>query len=172
MKAIFPGSFDPVTNGHLDIIKRSAAIFDEVFVVVLTNTAKKPMFSANERQSFIQKATEKIPNVKVLAKEADLTVNVAQELDAQIIIRSVRNTQDLEFEQNIAAMNKELAPKIETLILLTDPKYAFLSSTLVKEVARFKGELGNLVPPIVQVALSKNNFLRVGNISCSFFVFI
>ena len=79
MKAIFPGSFDPVTNGHLDIIKRSAAIFDEVFVVVLTNTAKKPMFSANERQSFIQKATEKIPNVKVLAKEADLTVNVAQE---------------------------------------------------------------------------------------------
>ena len=150
MKAIFPGSFDPVTNGHLDIIKRSAAIFDEVFVVVLTNTAKKPMFSANERQSFIQKATEKIPNVKVLAKEADLTVNVAQELDAQIIIRSVRNTQDLEFEQNIAAMNKELAPKIETLILLTDPKYAFLSSTLVKEVARFKGELGNLVPPIVQ----------------------
>ncbi|MBU5278596.1 pantetheine-phosphate adenylyltransferase [Ligilactobacillus animalis] len=155
MKAIFPGSFDPVTNGHLDIIKRSAAIFDEVFVVVLTNTAKKPMFSANERQSFIQKATEKIPNVKVLAKEADLTVNVAQELDAQIIIRSVRNTHDLEFEQNIAAMNKELAPKIETLILLTDPKYAFLSSTLVKEVARFKGELGNLVPPIVQVALSK-----------------
>ncbi|WP_278506307.1 pantetheine-phosphate adenylyltransferase [Ligilactobacillus animalis] len=155
MKAIFPGSFDPVTNGHLDIIKRSAAIFDEVFVVVLTNTAKKPMFSANERQSFIQKATEKIPNIKVLAKEADLTVNVAQELDAQIIIRSVRNTQDLEFEQNIAAMNKELAPKIETLILLTDPKYAFLSSTLVKEVARFKGELGNLVPPIVQVALSK-----------------
>lgn len=155
MKAIFPGSFDPVTNGHLDIIKRSAAIFDEVFVVVLTNIAKKPMFSANERQSFIQKATEKIPNVKVLAKEADLTVNVAQALEAQVIIRSVRNTQDLEFEQNIAAMNKELAPKIETLILLTDPKYAFLSSTLVKEVARFKGELGNLVPPIVQAALSE-----------------
>ena len=155
MKAIFPGSFDPVTNGHLDIIKRSAAIFDEVFVVVLTNTAKKPMFSANERQSFIQKATEKIPNVKVLSKEADLTVNVAQTLKAQVIIRSVRNTQDLEFEQNIAAMNKELAPKIETLILLADPKYAFLSSTLVKEVARFKGELGNLVPPIVQAALSE-----------------
>ena len=155
MKAIFPGSFDPVTNGHLDIIKRSAAIFDEVFVVVLTNIAKKPMFSANERQSFIQKATEKIPNVKVLAKEADLTVNVAQALEAQVIIRSVRNTQDLEFEQNIAAMNKELAPKIETLILLTDPKYAFLSSTLVKEVARFKGEVGNLVPPIVQAALSE-----------------
>lgn len=155
MKAIFPGSFDPVTNGHLDIIKRSAAIFDEVFVVVLTNTAKKPMFSANERQSFIQKATEKMHNVKVLAKEADLTVNVARTLEAQVIIRSVRNTQDLEFEQSIAAMNKELAPKIETLILLTDPKYAFLSSTLVKEVARFKGELGNLVPPIVQAALSE-----------------
>ena len=155
MKAIFPGSFDPVTNGHLDIIKRSAAIFDEVFVVVLTNIAKKPMFSVNERQSFIQEATEKIPNVKVLSKEADLTVNVAQALEAQVIIRSVRNTQDLEFEQNIAAMNKELAPTIETLILLTDPKYAFLSSTLVKEVARFKGELGNLVPPIVQAALSE-----------------
>ncbi len=82
-------------------------------------------------------------------------MNVAQTLKAQVIIRSVRNTQDLEFEQNIAAMNKELAPKIETLILLTDPKYAFLSSTLVKEVARFKGELGNLVPPIVQAALSE-----------------
>ena len=155
MKAIFPGSFDPVTNGHLDIIKRSAAIFDEVFVVVLTNTAKSRCFRQMNVKAYSKWTTEKIPNVKVLSKEADLTVNVAQTLKAQVIIRSVRNTQDLEFEQNIAAMNKELAPKIETLILLTDPKYAFLSSTLVKEVARFKGELGNLVPPIVQAALSE-----------------
>ena len=155
MRAIFPGSFDPVTNGHLDVIKRSAKIFDELYVVIMTNTSKKPMFTSEQRQTFIEQATEELPNVKVMVKASDLTVNVATELKANTIIRSLRNEQDYVFEQNIAMMNKKLAPKIETLLLFTDPKYSFLSSSLVKEVAQFGGELSGLVPIEVEQALEK-----------------
>lgn len=155
MRAIFPGSFDPVTNGHLDVIKRSAMIFDELYVVIMTNTSKKPMFTSEQRQTFIEQATEELPNVKVMVKASDLTVNVATELKANTIIRSLRNEQDYVFEQNIAMMNKKLAPKIETLLLFTDPKYSFLSSSLVKEVAQFGGELSGLVPFEVEQALEK-----------------
>lgn len=155
MRAIFPGSFDPVTNGHLDVIKRSAMIFDELYVVIMTNTSKKPMFTSEQRQTFIEQATEELPNVKVMVKASDLTVNVATELKANTIIRSLRNEQDYVFEQNIAMMNKKLAPKIETLLLFTDPKYSFLSSSLVKEVAQFGGELSGLVPIEVEQALEK-----------------
>lgn len=155
MRAIFPGSFDPVTNGHLDVIKRSAMIFDELYVVIMTNTSKKPMFTSEQRQTFIEQATEELPNVKVMVKASDLTVNVAIELKANTIIRSLRNEQDYVFEQNIAMMNKKLAPKIETLLLFTDPKYSFLSSSLVKEVAQFGGELSGLVPFEVEQALEK-----------------
>lgn len=156
MRAIFPGSFDPVTNGHLDVIKRSAMIFDELYVVIMTNTSKKPMFTSEQRQTFIEQATEELPNVKVMVKASDLTVNVAIELKANTIIRSLRNEQDYVFEQNIAMMNKKLAPKIETLLLFTDPKYSFLSSSLVKEVAQFGGELSGLVPFEVEQADRKS----------------
>ena len=157
MKAIFPGSFDPITNGHLDVIKRSAQLFEHVYVVILTNTAKKPLFSAEKRQMLVEDAIKDLSNVTVLLKEADLTVNVAKQLVAQVIIRALRNAQDFEFEKNIAEMNKNLAPQIETMLLVTDPKYSFVSSSLVKEVARFKGDVSQLVSPLVLAELKKAN---------------
>ena len=157
MKAIFPGSFDPITNGHLDVIKRSAQLFEHVYVVILTNTAKKPLFSAEKRQMLVEDAIKDLSNVTVLLKEADLTVNVASQLGAQVIIRALRNAQDFEFEKNIAEMNKNLAPQIETMLLVTDPKYSFVSSSLVKEVARFKGDVSQLVSPLVLAELKKAN---------------
>ncbi|MCR1900972.1 pantetheine-phosphate adenylyltransferase [Ligilactobacillus apodemi] len=157
MKAIFPGSFDPITNGHLDVIKRSAQLFEHVYVVILTNTAKKPLFSAEKRQMLVEDAIKDLSNVTVLLKEADLTVNVANQLGAQVIIRALRNAQDFEFEKNIAEMNKNLAPQIETMLLVTDPKYSFVSSSLVKEVARFKGDVSQLVSPLVLTELKKAN---------------
>lgn len=157
MKAIFPGSFDPITNGHLDVIKRSAQLFEHVYVVILTNTAKKPLFSAEKRQMLVEDAIKDLSNVTVLLKEADLTVNVANQLGAQVIIRALRNAQDFEFEKNIAEMNKNLAPQIETMLLVTEPKYSFVSSSLVKEVARFKGDVSQLVSPLVLAELKKAN---------------
>lgn len=157
MKAIFPGSFDPITNGHLDVIKRSAQLFEYVYVIILTNTAKKPLFSAEKRQMLVEDAIKDLSNVTVLLKEADLTVNVANQLGAQVIIRALRNAQDFEFEKNIAEMNKNLAPQIETMLLVTDPKYSFVSSSLVKEVARFKGDVSQLVSPLVLAELKKAN---------------
>lgn len=155
MRAIFPGSFDPVTNGHLDIITRAAELFDEVYVVILTNTSKKPLFDLAERLAMLKEATKSLENVIIQAKDADLTVNVAKELNAKVIIRALRNTIDLEYEQNIAQMNKTLAPELETILLLTDPKYSFISSTLVKEVTKFGGDFSKLVPTNVAIALSQ-----------------
>lgn len=155
MRAIFPGSFDPVTNGHLDIITRAAELFDEVYVVILTNTSKKPLFDSAERLAMLKEATKSLENVIIQAKDADLTVNVAKELNAKVIIRALRNTIDLEYEQNIAQMNKTLAPELETILLLTDPKYSFISSTLVKEVTKFGGDFSKLVPTNVAIALSQ-----------------
>lgn len=157
MRAIFPGSFDPVTNGHLDVIARAARLFDEVFVVVLTNTSKTPLFTATERLVMLEEATKNLKNVVVQVKDADLTVNVAEALNAGVIVRAVRNALDLEYERNIAQMNKTLAPNLETILLLTDPKYSHLSSTLVKEVAQFGGDFSELVPPNVALALAQKN---------------
>lgn len=157
MRAIFPGSFDPVTNGHLDVIARVARLFDEVFVVILTNTSKTPLFTATERLVMLEEATKNLKNVVVQVKDADLTVNVAEALNAGVIVRAVRNALDLEYERNIAQMNKTLAPKLETILLMTDPKYSHLSSTLVKEVAQFGGDFSELVPPNVALALAQKN---------------
>lgn len=157
MRAIFPGSFDPVTNGHLDVIARAARLFDEVFVVILTNTSKTPLFTATERLVMLEEATKNLKNVVVQVKDADLTVNVAEALNAGVIVRAVRNALDLEYERNIAQMNKTLAPKLETILLMTDPQYSHLSSTLVKEVAQFGGDFSELVPPNVALALAQKN---------------
>lgn len=157
MRAIFPGSFDPVTNGHLDVIARAARLFDEVFVVILTNTSKTSLFTAMERLVMLEEATKNLKNVVVQVKDADLTVNVAEALNAGVIVRAVRNALDLEYERNIAQMNKTLAPNLETILLLTDPKYSHLSSTLVKEVAQFGGDFSELVPPNVALALAQKN---------------
>lgn len=155
MRAIFPGSFDPLTNGHLDLIKRASELWDEVIVVVATNTAKKPLFTLEEKIRLVNTAIADIPNVSAVDIPADLTINVARKLKAQVIVRGVRNGQDFEYEQGIAAMNKRLAPDLETILLIARPEYTLLSSSLIKEVARFNGKLDGLVPPAVEKALRK-----------------
>lgn len=153
--AIFPGSFDPLTNGHLDLIKRAAKLFDKVIVAVLSNTAKQPLFSMAERLSLIKQVVANLDNVTVIAQSDDLTVNVAHQLHAQFIIRGLRSSQDFEYENNIAQMNSHLADDIETVFLLTKPRYAYIASSLVKEVARFHGDLDHLVPKCIANALIK-----------------
>lgn len=153
--AIFPGSFDPLTNGHLDLIKRAAKLFDKVIVAVLSNTAKQPLFSMAERLSLIKQVVADLDNVTVIAQSDDLTVNVAHQLHAQFIIRGLRSSQDFEYENNIAQMNSHLADDIETVFLFTKPRYAYIASSLVKEVARFRGDLNHLVPKCIANALIK-----------------
>lgn len=155
MKAIFPGSFDPLTNGHLNLIKRAAKICDELVVAVLTNTAKQPLFTPEEKVALIKDAIRHVDNVTVVSVQATLTVKVVRQLGADCIVRGVRNESDFSYERDIAAMNAHLSPTIETITLFARPKYAFISSSMIKEVARFGGSLTDLVPPAVATALQK-----------------
>lgn len=147
-KAIVPGSFDPLTNGHLDIIERAAQIFTQVVVGVPVNASKAPLFSTSERLEMLRAVTCHLPNVTVAAIPG-LTVEAARQLGCQVIVRGMRAVQDFEFEFQIGMMNKKLAPDIETMFLFADFKYTFVSSTIVKDVARNGGSLDGLVPPLV-----------------------
>ena len=153
MKAVFPGTFDPLTMAHLDLIKRASKMFDQVTVLVATNTSKKAMFSFAERKALLEQEIAFLPNVNVIAAPKDLMVNVAKKIKAQAIIRGVRDAQDFEYEKAIALMNRHLAPEIETVLLLTDARYSFLSSSIVKEVALFGGDLTGLLPDKTAQAL-------------------
>ncbi|QEA30827.1 pantetheine-phosphate adenylyltransferase [Secundilactobacillus malefermentans] len=150
--AVYPGSFDPITNGHLNIIKRASQIFDEVVVVVGTNTSKKSLFSSEQRLSFIKDSTKGLPNVTARI-ETGLTVTFLKSINAKIIIRGIRDNTDFEFEKKIAGMNQYLDSNVETLFMVADSKYDFVASSLLKEVAHFNGNLSDLVPPIVASAL-------------------
>lgn len=153
--AILPGSFDPITNGHVDIIKQAANLFDEVAVLIMTNTAKHYLFSVEERMVFVKDAVGSIANVKVLKRPDELTINAAKELNATAIIRGVRNSTDFLYEQQIAAMNKVLAPDIETVLLFTNPQESFVASSIIKEVAKFGGDVTNFLPDRVAEALKE-----------------
>ncbi|MHC9532821.1 pantetheine-phosphate adenylyltransferase [Dellaglioa sp. BT-FLS60] len=153
MNAVFPGSFDPLTNGHLDIIIRSSQIFDKVIVAVMTNTSKKAMFTASEKVDLISESVFKLPNVEVVAVESDLTINLMHDLSAKIIIRSARNTADFEYEKDIALMNKELDNTVETILMLASPKFAHVSSSLMKEIFKFDGDITKMVPEHVKTAM-------------------
>lgn len=155
MKIVFPGSFDPVTKGHLDLIQRATKLFDEVIVAILTNTSKQNLFSLDERLSFLQQATKAMPNVKVVAVKNDLTVNVVKKIGAQAILRGVRSLKDFEYEQEIALINRQLAPEIETVLLLANPEYSFLSSSMLKEVAKFNGDVTEFTSVEVAQALKR-----------------
>ncbi|KRL38728.1 pantetheine-phosphate adenylyltransferase [Liquorilactobacillus uvarum] len=155
MNAIFPGSFDPVTCGHIDLIKRASKIFSELTVLVMTNTNKHGIFSPAERVALLNDSVACFDNVKVLSLEADLTVRAAESLGAKVIVRGARNGQDFETERGIADMNRHLDPSLETVLLPAVGKYSFISSTLVKEVARFDGNLAGLVPQKVARALKE-----------------
>ncbi|EKS8374169.1 pantetheine-phosphate adenylyltransferase [Bacillus cereus] len=152
--AISSGSFDPITLGHLDIIKRGAKVFDEVYVVVLNNSSKKPFFSVEERLELIREATKNIPNVKV-DSHSGLLVEYAKMRNANAILRGLRAVSDFEYEMQITSMNRKLDENIETFFIMTNNQYSFLSSSIVKEVARYGGSVVDLVPPIVERALKE-----------------
>ena len=146
--AIYPGSFDPVTLGHMDITKRSANLFDEIIVGVLNNSAKNALFSVNERVSMIKELTKDMPNVRVDSFDG-LLVDYCKKQKANIIIRGLRAVTDFEYEIQIAQTNKVEYPDIETVFLTTDLRYSYLSSTIVREFASYGGDITRFVPESV-----------------------
>lgn len=150
--AVCPGSFDPITNGHLDIIKRGARVFDKVYVVILNNSSKKPLFSVEERKQLIEEVTKSIPNVVVDSFQG-LLVDYASSVNANAIIRGLRAVSDFEYEMQITSMNRVLNEKIETFFIMTNNQYSFLSSSIVKEAAKYNGRISDLVPKAVEDAL-------------------
>lgn len=155
VKAIFPGSFDPITNGHLETVQIASQMFDKVYFVVMTNTSKKYLFSEEERLNLADEVFKDAANIEVISRPADLTVNVARELGAKAIVRGLRNDADFNYEREIAAINKTLAPELNTVLLLTGPENSFISSSMIKETAMFGGDVSKLVPDIVAKALKE-----------------
>ena len=147
--AVYPGTFDPVTYGHLDVILRASKLFDCVIVGVLHNSSKSPLFSVEERVKILAKATKDIPNVEVKAFEG-LSVNFARENHAQVIVRGLRAVTDFEYELQMAQTNHKLEENVETIFLSTRLEYSYLSSTIVKEVASFNGDISQFVPKVVE----------------------
>lgn len=150
--AVVPGSFDPVTNGHLDIIKRAAEVFDTVYVAVLNNSSKKPLFTVDERMALIGEVTKEIPNVRI-EQSSGLLVDYAQSKNASAIVRGLRAVSDFEYEMQITSMNRFLDKHIETFFIMTKNEYSFLSSSIVKEVAQYGGNIHGLVPQLIEDAL-------------------
>ncbi|MFC4810668.1 pantetheine-phosphate adenylyltransferase [Paenibacillus sp. GCM10023250] len=150
--AVYPGSFDPVTCGHLDIIRRAAKQFDHLIVAVLNNTSKKPLFSVEERKQLLTEVTQDLPNVTVDSFR-DLLVHFMKSRQADVIVRGIRSVTDFEYEIQMASTNHQLDGDIETIFMMTNPKYSYLSSSIVKEIAMFHGNVQDLVPPEVQRAL-------------------
>lgn len=152
--AVVPGSFDPITNGHLDIIKRAADVFDFVYVAVLKNSSKQPLFTAEERVELIKKVTKDIPNICV-ESSSGLLVDYAKSKNAIAIVRGLRAVSDFEYEMQITSMNRFLEESIETFFIMTKNQYSFLSSSIVKEAARYGRSVKGLVPCEVEEALRK-----------------
>jgi pantetheine-phosphate adenylyltransferase len=152
--AIYPGSFDPITNGHLDIIIRASKLFDKLVIGVYDRPDKPLLFTTEERANLVRKSVTDLPNVEVRVFSG-LTVNFAREMKAQTIVRGLRMSADFEREFDLAMMNKKLAPDTELICLMSDLKYQFLSSSLLKEAARLGGDITNLVPKHVAKALRK-----------------
>lgn len=154
-KAIFPGSFDPLTNGHLETIQIAAKTFDKLYVVIMTNTQKKYLFSERERVDLASAVLKTIPNVEVIGRPVELTIDVARELGATTIVRGLRNDADFNYEREIAQINKTLAPELNTIFLLTGPENSFISSSMIKETVMFGGDVTKLVPIEVAHALKE-----------------
>jgi len=153
-RAIYPGSFDPLTNGHLDVIERAARLFDEVIVAVAFNEAKIALFSAEERVSMIANAVKPFPNVQA-TQFSGLLVNYAREQNALAVVRGLRAVSDFEFEFQMALMNRKLAPDVETIFLTPKEETTYLSSRIVKEIARLGGEVRTFVPDSIATALQQ-----------------
>ena len=151
---VYPGTFDPITNGHLDIIKRAINIFDKLYVLVATNINKKTLFTVNERINLIKEVTKDIPNVEVVSSPL-LTVDFAKQVGANAMIRGLRMVSDFEYELQLATFNKHLNNDIETLFIMSSHEYSFLSSSTVKEIASYSSDISSFVPEAVVKALQE-----------------
>ena len=152
--AVFPGSFDPITNGHLDIVDRGLAVFDRVRMAILVNPDKQPLFSVEERVALIREAYRRNPRVEV-DTFSGLLVDYAERVGASVIIRGIRAISDFEYEFQMALMNRRLNPQIETVFMMPAESYSYVSSRLVKEVFQLGGRVSDLVPPVVEKRLSE-----------------
>jgi pantetheine-phosphate adenylyltransferase len=156
--AVYPGSFDPVTYGHIDIIKRASKVFDKLIVAVLNNTSKQPLFTLEERMTLLTQVTRDLPNVHIDGFR-DLLVNYMHAHNVKLIVRGLRAVSDYEYELQMASTNQKLDDKIETFFMTSKPEFSYLSSSIVKEIAKFHGPVTDLVPPEVEQAL-KRKFVR------------
>lgn len=154
VEAVYPGSFDPITNGHLDIIKRSSKIFSKVIVAVLINRDKKGFFDLEERIKLIKEAVKDIENVEVISFNG-LLVELMEEKGAKVIIKGLRNSTDFEYEHQMALMNKKLKDNVETLMMSTNPSYSYISSSAVRQIISFNGDIDDFVPKNVKEAIER-----------------
>ena len=153
--AVYPGSFDPITNGHVDVIARAANLFDEVIVAAATNDAKKSLFSVEERVAMMKEVTARFLNVKVVAFDG-LLVEFARQVGAVAVVRGLRAISDFEFEFQLANMSRHLSPDIESVFMTPQEQYTFISSTLVREIAVMGGNVSEFVHPLVETELKKH----------------
>ena len=151
---VYPGTFDPVTNGHLDIIKRGLHLFDKLYVVVPKNIQKNALFTTNERVELLKEVLKDYPNIEVVSTD-ELTVNFATEVQATAMLRGLRMVSDFEYELQLATLNRHLNNKVETIFIMSSHEYSFLSSSSVKEIASFGGDVSEFVPKAVKLALDK-----------------
>ena len=158
--AVYVGTFDPITKGHLNVVKRAATMFDRLIVGVFDTPSKTVLFSTEERMYFVQQSGQDIPNVEVRSYSG-LTVDFAHELGAAAMIRGLRSITDLDYEAAMVMMNRKLRPNIDTIFLYTSLEYQFVSSTLIKEVARYGGDINDLVPQHVAAALQQKFHIAV-----------
>lgn len=150
--AVYPGSFDPVTYGHLDIIQRASRQYDTIIVAVLNNTSKNPMFTVEERKELLYEVTKQFPNVQIESFR-DLLVRFMRMKNASVIVRGIRSVTDFEYELQMASTNQMLDEGIDTVFMMTHPKYSYLSSSMVKEIAKFQGKVSEMVPLEVEKRL-------------------
>ncbi|BCA85968.1 phosphopantetheine adenylyltransferase [Enterococcus saigonensis] len=155
--ALFPGSFDPFTNGHLDTIERGSDLFDEIIVGVFVNTNKKSLFTPTERKALVEASVKHLPNVRVIEQDSELTVTSAKKLGANFLLRGIRSVKDYEYEKEIMTMNHHLDKNIETVFLLARPEYTHISSSILKEVIAFGGDVKDYLPKPVFEALVKKS---------------
>ena len=154
IRAMYPGTFDPITNGHIDLIRRASGMFDEVVVAIADNQKKKPLFNLEERVSMAQDILKELKNVRIVGY-SNLTIHFAKEENLNVIIRGIRAVSDYEFEFQLASMNRQLNENIETLFMTPADEYSYLSSSMVREIAAYHGDVSQFVHPLVSAAIKQ-----------------